>query len=78
MPYKVAATGCHHHHAVCCLQVRAVDTGSVALSQVVTEQQLVEHSEAFENAIAGRDRAALQVSWAIDSCGLGGVTVAHQ
>jgi hypothetical protein len=33
----------------------------VALSQVVTEQQLVEHSEAFENAIVGQDRAALQV-----------------
>lgn len=42
-------------------QVRPVETGAVALSQVVTEQQLVEHSEAFENAIAGRDRAALQV-----------------
>lgn len=41
-------------------QVRPVDTGAVALSQVVTEQQLVEHSEAFENAIVGRDRAALQ------------------
>lgn len=39
-----------------------MDTGAVALSQVVTEQQLVEHSESFENAIAGRDRAALQVS----------------
>lgn len=34
----------------------------MTLSQVVTEQQLVEHSEAFEHAIAGRDRAALQVS----------------
>jgi len=34
----------------------------VTLSQVVTEQQLVEHSEAFEHAIAGRDRSALQVS----------------
>ena len=43
------------------LQVRAVETGSVALSQVVTEQQLVEHSESFEHAIAGKDRAALQV-----------------
>jgi hypothetical protein len=30
-------------------------------SQVVTEHQLVEHSEAFEAAISGRDRAALQV-----------------
>jgi hypothetical protein len=44
------------------MQVRSVDTGAVALSQVVTEQQLVEHSESFESAIAGRDRAALQVT----------------
>jgi hypothetical protein len=29
--------------------------------QVVTEQRLVEHSEAFESAVSGRDRAALQV-----------------
>lgn len=43
------------------LQVRPADTGSVSLSQVVTEEQLVEQSEAFENAVAGRDRAALQV-----------------
>jgi hypothetical protein len=43
------------------LQVRPADTGSVSLSQVVTEEQLVEQSEAFENAVAGHDRAALQV-----------------
>lgn len=42
-------------------QVRPVETGTVNITQVVTEHQLVEHSEAFENAIAGRDRSALQV-----------------
>lgn len=42
-------------------QVRPVETGTVNITQVVTEHQLVEHSEAFENAIAGRDRTALQV-----------------
>lgn len=51
-------------------QVRPVDTGAVALSQVVTEQQLVEHSEAFENAIVGRDRMALQVREAVPLVGL--------
>lgn len=40
-----------------------METGSVALSQVVTEEQLVERSEAFENAVTGRDRASLQASW---------------
>ncbi len=47
----------------CMLQVRPMETGSVALSQVVTEEQLVERSEAFENAVTGRDRSALQASW---------------
>eukprot|EP00775_Hariotina_reticulata_P008692 gene8692-8873_t len=41
-------------------QVRPVESATVTLSQVVTEHQLVEHSEAFEAAISGRDRAALQ------------------
>lgn len=34
----------------------------MALSQVVTEEQLVERSEAFENAVTGRDRTSLQAS----------------
>jgi hypothetical protein len=47
---------------LCVPQVRPVETGSVALSQVVTEEQLVERSEAFENAVTGRDRTSLQAS----------------
>ncbi|KAF8071322.1 SEC31B [Scenedesmus sp. PABB004] len=42
-------------------QVRPVDTGTISVTQVVTEHELVAHSEAFESAVAGRDRAALQV-----------------
>ncbi|KAF6262154.1 hypothetical protein COO60DRAFT_1470516 [Scenedesmus sp. NREL 46B-D3] len=41
-------------------QVRPVDSGAITITQVVTEQKLVEHSEAFEAAVSGRDRAALQ------------------
>jgi hypothetical protein len=57
-----AAPCCCHLVLLRVLQVRPVETGSVALSQVVTEEQLVERSEAFENAVTGRDRTALQAS----------------
>jgi protein transport protein SEC31 len=41
-------------------QVRAVDTAALTVTQVVTENALVQHSEAFEASIAGGDRAALR------------------
>ncbi|KAI8473947.1 MAG: hypothetical protein J3K34DRAFT_161809 [Monoraphidium minutum] len=41
-------------------QVKAVDAPSVAISQVVTEGALVQHSELFESSIAGGDRGALR------------------
>ncbi|PRW34057.1 transport SEC31-like protein B isoform A [Chlorella sorokiniana] len=38
----------------------AVETGSVTVSQVLTEPELVQRSEAFEQAVAGSDRDALR------------------
>lgn len=41
-------------------QVRALDTASLTVSQVVTENTLVQHSEVFEGSISGGDRATLR------------------
>lgn len=41
-------------------QQRTVEAPSVAVTQVVTEGELVQHSELFENSIAGGDRGALR------------------
>jgi len=41
-------------------QVRQVDSATISMTQVVTEQNLVTHSEAFETALAGGDRSTLK------------------
>jgi hypothetical protein len=47
----------------------SADISCAVVLQVVTEQRLVEHSEAFESAVSGRDRAALQVRSSSNSVG---------